>query len=163
MIFGEPGDTRKWVTYANQITARIADGTYPPGEWLPPLAKISADLGAVNSYTPIRTALKEIRAQKLISFAENTGYYTGNTEPEQKPQQELGHYAAPRTPATAPGDRILVTAQVAAMFHVNTKTVTRWANTGKLTSFRTLGGDRRYYATEAEKLLRDSTRKRQKG
>ncbi len=36
---------------------------------------------------------------------------------------------------------------------VDPKTVTRWAKAGKLTSIRTLGGHRRYRATEVHALL----------
>jgi excisionase family DNA binding protein len=165
IIFGESGDPRQWVSCANEITARIADGRYPHRQWLPPLAKISADLGAENSYSPIRHALKQISDQKLISFAEHTGYYVGDIEPEEKPQGELRHYAVPKTPAPAPRnppDTLLTTAEVAAMFRVDPKTVTKWATAGKLTSTRTLGGQRRYYASEIEKHLRDSRRKTRK-
>lgn len=48
---------------------------------------------------------------------------------------------------------LLSPAEVAKMFHVNTKTVTRWANAGKLSAMRTLGGHRRYRATEVRRLL----------
>ena len=50
--------------------------------------------------------------------------------------------------------QILMTpAEVAAMFRVDPKTVTRWARAGKLTSIRTLGGHRRYRALEVQALL----------
>ena len=52
------------------------------------------------------------------------------------------------------GERKLLTpAEVAALFRVDPKTVTRWAKAGKLTSIRTLGGHRRYYEDEVRKLL----------
>jgi excisionase family DNA binding protein len=40
------------------------------------------------------------------------------------------------------------------MFHVDAKTVARWAEDGKLSSIRTLGGHRRYIASEVHALLR---------
>src|SRR5205807_2412739 len=40
-------------------------------------------------------------------------------------------------------DPLLTPAEVAAMFRVNPKTVTRWARSGKITAIRTLGGHRR--------------------
>jgi hypothetical protein len=40
------------------------------------------------------------------------------------------------------------------------KTAPLQAAEGKLTSLRTLGGVRRYYASEAEQLLRDSKQQR---
>ncbi|MER7206377.1 BldC family transcriptional regulator [Streptosporangium sp. NPDC000239] len=45
-------------------------------------------------------------------------------------------------------DRLLTPAEVARMFHVDPKTVSRWALAGKLTSFRTLGGHRRFREAE---------------
>lgn len=48
---------------------------------------------------------------------------------------------------------LLTPAEVAAMFRVDPKTVTRWAKAGKLTSVRTLGGHRRYLASEVKSLL----------
>ncbi|QVQ51328.1 helix-turn-helix domain-containing protein [Spiractinospora alimapuensis] len=48
---------------------------------------------------------------------------------------------------------LLTPAEVAAMFRVDPKTVTRWAKAGKLTSIRTLGGHRRYRETEVRALL----------
>jgi excisionase family DNA binding protein len=49
---------------------------------------------------------------------------------------------------------LLTPAEVAALFRVGSKTVTRWANTGKLTSLRTLGGHRRFRESEVRSLLR---------
>jgi len=53
-------------------------------------------------------------------------------------------------PATEP---LLTPAEVAVMFRVDPKTVTRWAKDGKLTSIRTLGGHRRYQETQVRALL----------
>ena len=50
-------------------------------------------------------------------------------------------------------DRLLTPREVAAMFRVDPKTVTRWAQAGKLASVRTLGGHRRYRAADVEGLL----------
>ena len=41
-------------------------------------------------------------------------------------------------------DRLLTPSEVAALFRVDPKTVTRWAQQGELRSIRTLGGHRRY-------------------
>ena len=48
---------------------------------------------------------------------------------------------------------LLTPAEVAAMFGVDPKTVTRWAQAGRLTSIRTLGGHRRYRQDEVTQLL----------
>ncbi len=48
---------------------------------------------------------------------------------------------------------LLTPAEVAALFRVDPKTVTRWAKAGKLSSIRTLGGHRRYRAEEVRRFL----------
>jgi excisionase family DNA binding protein len=48
---------------------------------------------------------------------------------------------------------LLTPAEVASLFRVDPKTVTRWAKAGKLTSIRTLGGHRRYKDSEVKALL----------
>lgn len=52
--------------------------------------------------------------------------------------------------------RLLTPAEVAALFRVDPKTVTRWAKAGKLSSIRTLGGHRRYWEAEVRRLLEQS-------
>ena len=54
------------------------------------------------------------------------------------------------------GERLLTPAEVAALFRVDPKTVTRWAKAGKLSSIRTLGGHRRYWESEVRRLLERS-------
>jgi excisionase family DNA binding protein len=50
-------------------------------------------------------------------------------------------------------ERLLTPSEVAALFRVDPKTVTRWAQAGKLTAIRTLGGHRRYRESEVSRLL----------
>jgi excisionase family DNA binding protein len=50
-------------------------------------------------------------------------------------------------------EALLTPAEVASMFRVDPKTVTRWAKAGKLSSIRTLGGHRRYRESEVRALL----------
>ena len=52
-----------------------------------------------------------------------------------------------------PDEHLLTPSEVAALFRVDPKTVTRWAKAGKLTSIRTLGGHRRYRSSEVHALL----------
>jgi excisionase family DNA binding protein len=48
---------------------------------------------------------------------------------------------------------LLTPSEVAALFRVDPKTVTRWAKAGKLTAIKTLGGHRRYKESEVKALL----------
>ncbi|MBD8868285.1 BldC family transcriptional regulator [Nocardioides donggukensis] len=50
-------------------------------------------------------------------------------------------------------ENLLTPSEVAALFRVDPKTVTRWAKAGKLSSIRTLGGHRRFRRAEVLELL----------
>ena len=52
-------------------------------------------------------------------------------------------------------EKLLTPAEVASLFRVDPKTVTRRAKAGKLNSIRTLGGHRRYREVEVRALLSD--------
>jgi excisionase family DNA binding protein len=59
----------------------------------------------------------------------------------------------PRQNVAQDVEPLLTPAEVAALFRVDPKTVTRWAKAGKLSSIRTLGGHRRYRESEVRALL----------
>jgi len=50
---------------------------------------------------------------------------------------------------------LLTPGEVARLFRVNAKTVTRWARAGKISTVRTLGGHRRFRRAEIEAQLRN--------
>ncbi|GAA0979099.1 hypothetical protein GCM10009551_018430 [Nocardiopsis tropica] len=50
-------------------------------------------------------------------------------------------------------DALLTPAEVARLFRVDPKTVTRWEKDGRLASVKTLGGHRRYPQTQINTLL----------
>jgi excisionase family DNA binding protein len=54
-------------------------------------------------------------------------------------------------------DALLTPSEVAKLFRVNPKTVTRWARAGKLNAIRTLGGHRRFRASEINRCLEEMT------
>ena len=55
--------------------------------------------------------------------------------------------------ALRPEDRLLTPGEVAEMFRVDPKTVTRWAAAGRISSIRTPGGHRRFLESEVRALL----------
>ena len=57
-------------------------------------------------------------------------------------------------PLSSPQETLLTPAEVAKLFRVDPKTVTRWAKAGKLSSIRTLGGHRRFKESEVKTLLK---------
>jgi excisionase family DNA binding protein len=54
-------------------------------------------------------------------------------------------------------DRLLTPGEVATLFRVDPKTVTRWASAGRIGSIRTPGGHRRFRESEVRALLRGDT------
>jgi excisionase family DNA binding protein len=50
-------------------------------------------------------------------------------------------------------EALLTPSEVAALFRVNPKTVSRWARAGKLHAIRTLGGHRRFRASEVQRCF----------
>lgn len=50
-------------------------------------------------------------------------------------------------------EELLTPSEVASLFRVDPKTVSRWSQAGKLTSIRTLGGHRRFREAEVRQLL----------
>jgi excisionase family DNA binding protein len=52
-------------------------------------------------------------------------------------------------------NELLTPGEVAMMFRVNPKTVTRWARAGKISAVRTLGGHRRFRASEIRRVLQE--------
>ncbi|AGM03090.1 BldC family transcriptional regulator [Amycolatopsis sp. NPDC058340] len=55
------------------------------------------------------------------------------------------------------GGRLLTPGEVAALFRVDPKTVTRWATAGRIGSIRTPGGHRRFREAEVNELLAELT------
>lgn len=50
-------------------------------------------------------------------------------------------------------DRLLTSGEVATLFRVNPKTVSRWATSAQIASVRTPGGHRRYRESEVRAIL----------
>lgn len=57
-------------------------------------------------------------------------------------------------------ESLLTPTEVATLFRVDPRTVTRWAKAGKLTTVRTVGGVRRYPEAEVRSLLEESRSER---
>jgi excisionase family DNA binding protein len=58
---------------------------------------------------------------------------------------------------SANAERLLTPGEVAALFRVDPKTVTRWASAGRIGSIRTPGGHRRFRESEVREMLADLT------
>lgn len=61
----------------------------------------------------------------------------------------------PTTVADAKTDPLMTPGEVAALFRVDPKTVTRWAKAGRVSSLLTPGGHRRFRRSEIMNLLKE--------
>jgi excisionase family DNA binding protein len=82
-----------------------------------------------------------------------SGRWTKLDIPDHTITQMTASLGGQMTSRTVEAEALLTPAEVAALFRVDPKTVTRWAKAGKLTSLRTLGGHRRYRESEVRNLL----------
>lgn len=64
------------------------------------------------------------------------------------------NHTSPAPETVSEPDQMLTPAEVALMFRVDPKTVTRWAAAGRVSSIRTPGGHRRFRESEIRALLR---------
>lgn len=65
----------------------------------------------------------------------------------------MSSQASPQGEPRQAGDKLLTPGEVAALFRVDPKTVTRWAMAGRISSIRTPGGHRRFREREVLALL----------
>ena len=64
----------------------------------------------------------------------------------------------PTQPAAADAaEHLLTPGEVASLFRVDPKTVTRWASAGRIGSIRTPGGHRRFRESEVRNMLASLT------
>ena len=59
--------------------------------------------------------------------------------------------------ATDGAEHLLTPGEVASLFRVDPKTVTRWASAGRIGSIRTPGGHRRFRESEVRSMLASLT------
>ena len=64
-------------------------------------------------------------------------------------------WSPPLTPRTR--EHLLTPGEVASLFRVDPKTVTRWASAGRIGSIRTPGGHRRFRESEVRSMLASLT------
>lgn len=57
-----------------------------------------------------------------------------------------------KAPSGSKNDELLTSQEVARLFRVDPRTVTRWAKTGRISCIRTLGGHRRYRSSEIKTI-----------
>ncbi|WP_344306122.1 BldC family transcriptional regulator [Fodinicola feengrottensis] len=68
-------------------------------------------------------------------------------------QNNSGRHQRGRCGSVEVEGKLLTPGEVAAMFRVDPKTVTRWAAAGRISSIRTPGGHRRFRESEVRALL----------
>lgn len=61
-----------------------------------------------------------------------------------------------QVPEWRTGDKLLTAGDVGQLLRVDAKTVARWNRAGLINAIRTLGGHRRYWLSDVERLLRSN-------
>ena len=64
-----------------------------------------------------------------------------------------GEHTGERAVSAVHYEQLLTPGEIAALFRVDPKTVTRWANTGRIPAVRTLGGLRRFREADVRAAL----------
>jgi excisionase family DNA binding protein len=95
-----------------------------------------------------RACYVQIRMDSVALIANREQSFPGS-HPEEEPPHMAEHENLDSPEA------LLTPSEVAALFRVNPKTVTRWARAGKLNAIRTLGGHRRFKASEIRACLEE--------
>lgn len=107
--------------------------------------------------SPAKGALARTQGVSVAAAADLIHDYAHRTHqhPDRVAEAVLANLADPDLIETTESPALLRPAEVAAMFAVSPKTITRWAMTGRLTATRTLGGHRRYRHAEVTRLLNE--------
>lgn len=71
------------------------------------------------------------------------------------------HDMTPEQELLRPEQQLLTPGEVAKLFRVDPKTVTRWAQNGKIPSVTTPGGHRRFRRSTIIKILTEESNKRE--
>jgi excisionase family DNA binding protein len=88
---------------------------------------------------------------RQVELSSGNRYFHGDMP--QKERDEGASFGGP----VSDSEQWLTPAEVAALFGVHPKTVTRWAKGRRLSFIRTLGGHRRYRLSDVRKLLSEET------
>src|SRR6266851_2247202 len=102
-------------------------------------------VGTLRSVDQSDSAIGATRS--VVLLAPRTAQVAGSTTESAKGIEEMA------MEASSEHEALLTPSEVAAMFRVNPKTVTRWARAGKISAIRTLGGHRRFRASEIRLYL----------
>lgn len=95
---------------------------------------------------------------RLLEFQTRYLYFTICNEILTSQSERIGQLPL-NVGQTGQQEILLTPSEVAKIFRVDPKTVTRWAKAGKLTAIRTLGGHRRYRKSEVLSLLEKNLRR----
>jgi excisionase family DNA binding protein len=88
-----------------------------------------------------------------VELTNENRYFRGDMPQKEMDEGAGASFGGP----VADSEQWLTPAEVAALFGVHPKTVTRWAKGRRLGFIRTLGGHRRYRLSDVRKLLSEET------
>lgn len=120
---------------AEEIAARLADGRYPPGEWLPSLQVISDDSGF--SRGTVERALPALAGEGLICHVPGKGHHpAAGGEPGHAPRRRRRGASAAGPGGAVPADLLsrpyITPTELAAYLRVSKMTVYRAIENGRI-------------------------------
>ena len=104
-------------------------------------------------FTPRSMAVADESLHDVPPESDRGDHLTGGQETQSQFWPSAVSGFVPSVPSPRPEGTLLTKNEVATMFRVDPRTVTRWAKAGKLTSIRTLGGRLRCRESEVRALL----------
>jgi len=152
----EPRDVRSLQVLADVATIGLLDEN-SSHDWVLAAARLQHSLTSRITGGQAQGVLAETRGVSVEAATDLIDRHADRTHqhPDRVATAVLANPADPDlTDATQP-QTLLTPAQVAVMFGVGPKTVSRWARTGQLPAVRTLGGHRRYRSAEVTRLLEE--------
>lgn len=125
------------MTCADEITIRIKDGAYPPGEWLPSFQRISDDLNFGRA--TVERALAYLASEGIITHVTGNGYHHGE-QPDHPPGRKRRtavrrRYEPGRSEADISallGNPYITVMELARFLKVSKMTVYRAINEGRI-------------------------------
>lgn len=116
-----------------------------------------ADAGRLNTVRTLGRHRRYLAVEVEQLMVEARAHSSDDTAAGPDHDQFSTNEAAPLKEGPCQAPELLTRAEVAALFGVDGKTVTRWAQAGRLRTLRTVGGHRRYLLVEVMHIITEAT------
>lgn len=114
---------------ADEIHAKIKDGTYPAGQWLPLIKDLREQLNADADAATVREALALLTDQGVVVHEQFMGRYPAGEKPEHGPSKKRKAVkpepTQPQTSAAFLDNEFVTVAEIALYLRISTMTAYR--------------------------------------